>query len=174
MKKILIVLAVATIPAIAGGCNCFGLGACPCNPCNWCNRGAYCAPTPVYAPLTAAPCAPPCGPIAAPAIMPQYAAPGAAPLAAAPMMGAPMIADPMQLGYTQAQPMYYSDPGCGYVEPGCAYPTAVGYGPTMPMGYGGCDTGCCGTGGYGTGSYGGEVMSTPTVEPFVEPQPVAE
>jgi hypothetical protein len=100
--------------------------------------------------------------------MPQYAAPGAAPLAATmPMMGPPMMADPSAMGYMQAQPMMYADPGCGYVEPGCAYPTAAGYGPAMPM-MGGCETGCC-----DAGSYGGEMVTTP-VEQFVEPQPVAE
>jgi hypothetical protein len=170
MKKILIMLAVATIPAIAGGCNCCGLGACPCNPCNWFNRGAYCAPTPVYAPLTAAPCPP----VAAPAILPQYAAPAAAPLATAPVMGPPMVADPTALSYAQPQPMYYSDPGCAYVEPGCAYPTAVGYGPAMPMSFGGCETGGCETGCCEGGSYGGEVISTPSVETFVEPTPTPE
>jgi hypothetical protein len=110
--------------------------------------------------------------------MPQYATPGAAPLATAPVMGAPMIADPSALGYTQAQPMYYSEPGCAYVEPGCAYPTAVGYGPAMPMSYGGCATGCCDTGCSdsgccGTGSYDGTVITAPT-ESFVEPTPTPE
>jgi hypothetical protein len=37
------------------------------------------------------------------------------------------------------------------------------------MSYGGCETGCC-----DTGSYSGEVISTPPVEQFVEPQPVSE
>ena len=160
MKKILVMLAVATIPA-AAGCNCCGLGACPCNPCNWFNRGAYCGPvTPTYAPVAATACPP-----AVPAIMPQYAAPVAAPYAAAPMMGAPMIADPSALGYAQSQPMYYSEPGCGYVEPGCGYPAAASYGPSMPMGYGGCETGCC-----ESGSYDGTVINTPA-EPFVAPTP---
>jgi hypothetical protein len=100
--------------------------------------------------------------------MPQYAAPAAAPLTTAPLMGAPMIANPTPMGYAQAQPMQFADPGCGYVEPGCAYPSMVGYGPMMPMSYGGCETGCC-----DTGSYSGEVVTTP-VEPFVEPTPTAE
>ena len=90
------------------------------------------------------------------------------------MMGAPMIADPTQLGYTQAQPMYYPIRAAVTSSRVVPIPTAVGYGPSMPMSYGGCDTGCCDTGGYGTGGYGGEVISSPTVEPFVEPQPVAE
>ncbi len=49
MKKLLILLAVATLPA-ASGCACARL--CPCCPCNWFNRPAtYCAPAcpPTYA-----------------------------------------------------------------------------------------------------------------------------
>jgi hypothetical protein len=127
--------------------------------------------TPTYAVPVAATACPPvtaCPPAAVPAIMPQYAGPAAAPLATAPAMGPPMIADPTALGYMQAQPMYYSEPGCAYVEPGCAYPTSVGYGPAMPMSYGGCETGCC-----ETGSYDGAVITTPT-ESFVEPTPTPE
>src|SRR5688572_19914933 len=158
MKKILIMLAVATIPAIAGGCNCCGLGtglaSCPCNPCNWCSRGAACAPAPTYCPPApmytpvAAPCPTPCGP-AVSSVIPQYPVQGA-PLAAAPyatpgMVGAPMIADPSAMGYAMpTQPMYYSEPGCGYVESGCGYSGSAGYGPSFPVDMGGA---CCGDGG---------------------------
>lgn len=126
MKKVLIMLAVATIPA-AAGCNCCGLANCPCNPCNWFNRGAYCGPTSTYAPLTAAPIA---SPTVTP-VLPQYPVAGAAPE----MMGAPMIAGP------SAQPMMYAEPGCNYVEPGCAYGGMVGYGPEIPMAEPGCEAG---------------------------------
>jgi hypothetical protein len=53
----------------------------------------------------------------------------------------------------QAQPAYYSEPGCAYVEAGCGAPfmggNVVGYGPSMPCDCGacgacGCDSGCCG------------------------------
>jgi hypothetical protein len=168
MKKMLIMLAVATIPSAAGCC---GLGACPCNPCNWFNRGAYCGPvTPAYAPIVAAPCPTPCGP-AVSTVVPQYPVQTAAPFAAAPMaapamMGAPMIADPSALSYAMpSQPMYYSEPGCGYVEPGCGYMGNVGYGPSMPMG---CESGCC------DGNYAGAIMSAPTETTVVDPTPVAE
>ena len=159
MKNVLIMLAVATCPVVAGGCNCCGLGACPCNPLNWFNRGAYCGPTtPTYAPLVS-------GPVTAPAIMPQYATPFAAPLASAPM-GAPMIADPSMLGYVQPQAMG-AEPGCAYVEPGCGYMGAtVGYGPAMPMGYGGMDASCC-----ETGMYDGAVISEPSQPYTPEPTP---
>jgi hypothetical protein len=83
-------------------------------------------------------------------------APMAAPLAAPAMVGAPMIADP-------AQQLVYAEPGCGYVEPGCGYMGTVGYGPTMPMGYAGCET-CEG------GVYSGEVITAPS-EAYSDPQP---
>lgn len=132
MKNVLIMLAVATIPA-AAGCNCCGLANCPCNPCNWFNRGAYCGPTSTYAPLTAAPLAA----TAVPSVQPLYPVAGA-PMASAPyaspeMMGAPMIAGP------SAQPMMYAEPGCNYVEPGCAYGGMAGYGPEIPM----AEPSCC-------------------------------
>lgn len=196
MKKILIMLAVATIPAAAGGCNCCGLGtglaSCPCSPCNWFNRGAYCGtapaycpPTPTYTPVVGQ-CPTPCGP-AVSAVIPQYPVLGAAPVAGAPygaapygaapyaatgMVGAPMIADPSAMGYAMpAQPMYYSEPSCGYAaEPGCGYSGTVSYGPSFPVDMGGC----CGDGGYGDGgSYDGAVMTAPT-EQFVTPEPAAE
>ena len=59
MKKLLILLAVATLPA-ARGCCCRRL--CPFCPCNWFNRTAVCAPAaPTY-------CPPPC---AAPTYVPS-------------------------------------------------------------------------------------------------------
>jgi len=186
MKKILIMLAIATIPA-ASGCNCCGLGttlaSCPCNPCNWFSRGAYCGPTapaycppaPTYTPV-AAPCPTPCGP-AVSTVMPQYpvptAAPLAAPYAAAPyaaapgIVGAPMIADPSAMGYAMpAQPMYYSEPGCGFVESSCGFAGAAAYGPSFPMDMGGCPGGAC----FQGGSYDGAVMTAPT-EQYVDPMP---
>jgi hypothetical protein len=177
MKKMLFVMAVATLPAIAGGCNCCGLAN--CCPCNWFNRGAYCGtPTPTYlpySPVAASPCAPVAASPYVPAVMPQYATPFASPLAAtpamnapmmtSPAMGAPMIADPSMLGYMQqAQPMAYADPNCGYVEPGCGYPNMVGYGPAMPMSYGGCCEG------GSAGSYSGGTVNGPS-ESFIEPTP---
>ncbi len=110
MKKFLILLAVATLPATSG-CACARL--CPCCPCNWFNRPvAYCPP-PAYAAPCAAPmatcaptCAPvsPCAPVATmapymPAMAQQYA-PQCATCAAP--QGPPVI--------TQAQPMYYQAP----------------------------------------------------------------
>ena len=159
MKKMLIMLAVATIPA-AGGCNCCGLGACPCNPCNWCNRPAYCAPTPVVAP-----CPTGCPPTYTPAVMQQalpqqYVMPTQAPYAT-PYTAAPMMAAPQQMPYA------YSEPGCGYVaaEPGCGYMGTVGYGPSMPMEMG---APCCETGAYDAGAVG-----TPG-ETFIDPTPQGE
>ena len=185
MKKFLIMLAVATIPA-ASGCNCCGLGTtlatCPCNPCNWFSRGAYCGPAPVYAPPptytpVAAPCPTPYGP-AVSSVLPQYpmqptaplaAAPMAAPFAAPGMVGAPMIGDPNALSYAMpTQPMYFAEPGCAYVEPGCGYSDTVGYGPSFPVDMGGCTTGCC-----EAGSYDGAIMTMPT-EQYVDPTPTAE
>jgi hypothetical protein len=176
MQKLLIMLAVATIPAAAGGCNCCGIGACPCNPCNWFNRGAYCGPTATYAAPMAAPVCPPvaapyCPPMTqavAPAIMPQampqqYVMPTQAPYAApyGPMMAAP----------AQAAPYAYMEPGCGYVEPGCGYMGQVGYGPAMPMEMSGCSS--CDTGGYDPGAGAMMTPVTPT-EQFIDPQPAAE
>jgi hypothetical protein len=162
MKNVLIMLAVATIPAAAGGCNCCGVGGCPCNPCNWFNRGAYCGPTAATyaAPMMAAPtCPPTMTPAMLPQTMPQqYVMPNQAPYAT-PYSAAPMMAAPAQSPYA-----YYSDPGCGYVEPNCGYMGTVGYGPSMPMEMGGC---------CDTGSYDGGGVSAPT-ESFVAPEPAAE
>ena len=87
-----------------------------------------------------------------------------------------MIADPMAAYAAQPQPMYYSEPTCGYVEPGCGYMgNMVSYGPSMPVdmggccGDGGCVSGCCGETSYDPGA----VISTPT-ESFVDPTPAAE
>jgi hypothetical protein len=160
MKKMLILLAVATIPS-AGGCCCARL--CPC--LNWCNRGAYCAPAPTYAaPLVTSPCPPTAcpptiAPAAVPAVMPQqFAMPSAVPAMAAPWPGAVM---------SQTQPMYYAEPGCAYVEPGCGAPYMgnVGYGG-MPVDYGMTTGGCCGA--------DGGMVTTPTPEAIVDPVPTAE
>ena len=170
MKNLMIMLAVATIPAMAG-CNCCGVGACPCNPCSWFNRGAYCGPTtPTYAtPVVAAPT---CPPTITPAMVPQTVpqqyvmpsqAPYATPYTAAPTMAAPMMAAPSQM--PQMPYAYYSDPSCGYVaEPSCGYMGTVGYGPSMPMEMGNC----CGVGGYDAGA-----MGVPN-ETFIDPTPAAE
>ena len=178
MKNVLIMLAVATIPVAAGGCNCCGLGnlgSCPCNPCNWLNRGAYCGPTtPTYAaPVVSSPCPPAVTPASVmpqmmpqmmPQVMPQqYVMPSAAPYTAAPYSAAPMMAAPAQA----APYAYYAEPGCGYVEPGCGYMGNVGYGPTMPMEMGGM-SGCCEAGSYD----GGGMIGAPT-EAF-DPQPAGE
>jgi hypothetical protein len=160
MKKMLIMLAVATLPATAG-CNFCGLGTCPCNPCNWCNRGAYCGPTAYATPVVAAPACPPtCTPAVMPQTVPQqYVMPTQAPYAT-PYTAAPMMAAPQQMPYA------YSEPGCGYVaaEPGCGYMGTVGYGPSMPMEMGGC----CDTGAYDAGA-----MTAPG-ETFIDPAPAAE
>jgi hypothetical protein len=162
MKKMLIMLAVATLPATAG-CNFCGLGTCPCNPCNWCNRGAYCGPT-AYATPVVAPCPTGCPPTYTPAVMQQalpqqYVMPTQAPYAT-PYTAAPMMAAPQQMPYA------YSEPGCGYVaaEPSCGYMGTVGYGPSIPMEMGGC----CDTGAYDTGA-----MTAPG-ETFIDPAPAAE
>ena len=72
MKKLLILLAVATLPS-ASGCCCARL--CPCCPCNWFNRpatyccsglpAAYAAPTYVPSTLCRRPVRPysPCAPL---------------------------------------------------------------------------------------------------------------
>ena len=164
MKNMLIMLAVATFPA-AAGCNSCGLGSCPCNPCNWCNRGAYCGPTTYATPVVA----PTCPPTYTPAVMQQavpqqYVMPSQAPMAT-PYSAAPIMVDPTQ----QQMPYAYSDPGCGYVaaEPTCGYMGAVGYGPGMPMEMGGscpCDV----------GAYDAGAMGAPSGETFIDPTPAAE
>jgi len=191
MKKMLTLLAVATFPAMLGGCAaCCPTGLCPCCPCNWFNRGAPCPPAPVYAaPLAAAPCPP----AMAPGVVPQYVTPMAAPLAAAapcapqcatwnPCQGVvtqPMAqplaaaapyaapyAAPQPMYYQQPQPAYYTEPSCGYVESSCGAPFTgmVSYGPEMPVDYGPCSSGCC----------DGGVVSPPAPEAFIDPRPVAE
>jgi hypothetical protein len=171
MKNLLIMLAVTMIPA-AAGCNCCGLGSglgtCPCNPCNWFNRGAYCGPATYAAPIAAPVAAPVCPPAMTPAIAPQvvpqqYVMPTQAPVMpyAAPMMAAP----------SQAAPYAYMEPGCAYVEPGCGYMGNVGYGgygPVMPMEMSGTSSDCCDTGSYDPGA-----MMTPVtpMEQVIDPQP---
>jgi hypothetical protein len=174
MKKLLILLAVATLP-FASGCACARL--CPCCPCNWFNRPAvYAAPAcpPTYAAPLAATCPPPCAPCApvatAAPYMPAMAQPFMPQYAAAP--------NPMM---TQAQPMYYQAPmanpcGACYVEPGCGYAEASCGGPAM-VGYGG-DCGPCGSCGpcdaCGSGGCSGAAGSpTPAGAPdrFVDPAP---
>lgn len=169
MKKMLTLLAVATIPAMLGGCAaCCPTGLCPCCPCNWFNRPAPCPPAPVYAaPLAANPCAP--YPYAA-AGMPQYVTPTAAPFTAAPTFVQPQQAaccPPQQpMYYQQAQPAYYAEPGCGYVESSCggAYPGMVSYGPEMPVEYGPGGSGCC----------DGGAVGPPAPEAYIEPRPAGE
>jgi hypothetical protein len=99
-------------------------------------------------------------------MMPQYMQ--AAPLAACNSCQQGMM--PQQPMYTQAQPAYYAEPDCGYMEAGCGAPFmgTVGYGPSMPCdcgSCGSCDSGCCGDGG---------AMTPPAPEAFVQPTPVAE
>ena len=169
MKKILILLAVATLPAASGCCV---ARVCPCCPCNWFNRPVATCPPTYAAPMVASPCGPTyvpsqcapspcatCGPMAAPlaaTVMPQYMAP------------------PQQM-MTQAQPMYFqqsqpapccaaapvccpSEPSCGCASEGscgCGGPTmgAVSYGPMMDCNP--CDSGCGGGGGGCSGCDGG-------------------
>jgi hypothetical protein len=163
MKKLMIMLAVATLPATAG-CNCCGLGACPCNPCNWFNRGAYCGPTTYAAPVVAPTCPPTYSPAASvvPQTMPlQYAMPSTAPYST-PYTAAPMMSAPAQMPYA------YSEPGCGYVatEASCGYMGTVGYGPNIPMEMSGSCP--CEAGAYDAGA-----ASAPT-ESFIDPTPQAE
>jgi hypothetical protein len=166
MKNVMVMLAVAMIPATAG-CNCCGLGACPCNPCNWFNRGAYCGPTTYATPVVAAPtCPPTVSPAVLPPTMPQqYVMPNVAPYAT-PYSAAPAMAAPAQMPYA------YTEPGCAYAaEPSCGYMGMVGYGRSMPMEMGGVPMqmgGCCEMGSYDAGAVG-----TPT-ESFVTPEPAAE
>lgn len=155
MKRLMILLAVATLPA-AAGCCCTRL--CPLCPCNWFNRGA-CAPAPTYAaPLAAvpatyvpSPCAPAYGPAAttvaplAATVTPQYIAPPMSPMMS-PMMAqsanacCPQAAAPVCCPQ-QAAPVCCPAPApvccpqptsCCMPEPSCAY---SGY--PMEMGYGG-------------------------------------
>jgi hypothetical protein len=159
MKKMLALLAVATIPAMLSGCTacCPTTGLCPCCPCNWFNRQPACPPAPVCcppapmyaAPLAATACPPPCAPMCPPMasqMMPQYVMPTSAPYGAG-CSSCQQAVMPQQM-FTQAQPAYYSEPGCGYVEAGCGAPfmggNVVGYGPSMPCDCGACDSGCCG------------------------------
>lgn len=150
MKKLLILLAVATLP-FASGCACARL--CPCCPCNWFNRPAtYAAPAcpPTYAAPLAATCAPPCAPYS-PCAPVATAAPYM-PAMAQPFM--PQCATCPSPVMAQAQPMYYQAPmanpcGACYAEPGCAYAggyageVGCGYGGPAMVGYGG-DCGSCG------------------------------
>lgn len=187
MKKILILLFVATLP-LASGCCCARL--CPFCPCNWFNRGAYCPPATYAAPLAASPCGPTyvpspyaaspcstCGPTSplAATVMPQYFAPQAASM------------------MTQSQPMYYQqpasaccptsaccapEPSCGYAaEPGCGGPYMgnVSYGPMMDCGpCNSCDN-CSSYGGGGSSNCdGGMPVTAPTPEKFVDPAPATE
>ena len=159
MKKILALLAVATIPATLSGCAaCWPTaGLCPCCPCNCFNRPApcppapaYCPPAPMYAaPLAANACPPPCAPMAS-QMMPQYVMPTSAPYGM-PYGAAPGCNTCQQMApqAMYAQPAYYTEQGCGYVEPGCGEPYMgnVSYGPSMPFEGGGCESGCCGDGG---------------------------
>jgi hypothetical protein len=154
MKKMLALLAVATLPATLGGCAscCPSTGLCPCCPCNWWNRPDPCPPAPVCcppaptyaAPLAATACPPPCAPVCPPVasqMMPQYVMPSPASYAAAAPCSSCQAPQAMF-----AQPAYYSEPGCAYVEPGCGAPFmgSVSYGPSMPCECGACDSGCCG------------------------------
>jgi hypothetical protein len=192
MKKLLILLAVATLPA-ASGCACARL--CPCCPCNWFARpAAVCAPAcpPTYAAPLAAPCAPysPCAPVATAApYMPAMAQPFAPQCATC--QNQPMMAQPQPM-YYQA-PMNYQMPmnagACGtcYAEPGCAYAGEVGCGCSGPamVGYGGdcgscgscgsCDS--CGGGGCSSCGSGGPAVASPTPvgapDRFVDPAPGA-
>ena len=166
MKKVMILLAVATL-SVAPGCCATRL--CPCCPCNWFARPAAtcCPPAPMYAAPVAATCAPtympsPC----APACPSPCSAVGTVSPMAGPMqfMGAPQ-GMPM---VTQGQPMYYQSPMpqtcCGSAEPNCScmpscgcgaeagcggpFMGNVGYGPSM-------DCGGCGSCNGGYGSFGG-------------------
>jgi hypothetical protein len=171
MKKLLTLLAVATLPAAFSGCAACspGLSLCPCCPCNWCNRAPACppAPAPVCCPPTTyatpvAACPPACPPVAS-QMMPQYIMPGAMPLAAAgPQMCNPCQAQamPQPMYYQQPQQMYY-EPSCGYnmmMEPGCGTPSMVSYGPME-----GCSSGCC----------EGGPLTAPAPEAYIAPEPGA-
>ena len=178
MKKLLILLAVAVLPAASGCC---ATRLCPCCPCNWFSRPttvtAVPACPPTYVAPMASPCAPsPCAPMTqfAPvstsaSIMPAMVQPLASSCATCP--SAPVI--------TQAQPMYFQAPmqaamptaACCPAEPSCAYMGEVGcgYGGPAMVGYGGdccnscgsCDS-CGGGGGCSSCSGGGVPASTST------------
>jgi hypothetical protein len=158
MKKILTLLAVATITGSLTGCCCRRL-------CPWLDRGAYCGGAAPFAPLAAT----------VPSVMPsyqpayQYAAPLAATNPCCPTVPTCATWDPCQgqvnYGYQGAAPAAMPavmpaasyaapcctttavEPGCGYMEP---YMGGVSYGPMLTSG---CDT--CGTG------YSGAVITTP-------------
>lgn len=173
MKKMLALLAVATIPTMFGGCAACcptsTSGCCLTNclcPCNWFNRPAtacppapvmapaVCPPAPTYAaPLAATACPPPCPPVAT-QMMPQYVMPTTA-AACNTCQATPQM--------MMAQPAYYGEPGCAYIEPGCGGPFmgTVGYGPSMPFEWGGCESGCCGDAGVMSGS----IPAAPTPAP---------
>jgi hypothetical protein len=182
MKKILTLMAVATIPAMLGGCAacCPPTGLCSWCPCNCFQRQPDpCPPAPVYAAPLATACPPTtCCP---PAAMPQYAAPMAAPFTAAPTYVQPQMATccPQQPMYYQAAPMQYAEPSCGcsYAEQSCGAPFMgmgmgmgmgmVSYGPEIPVEYGPSMSGCCEPG-------MAPPMTPPAPEAYVEPRPAAE
>ncbi len=154
MKKMLILLAVAMLPA-ASGCCCARL--CPCCPCNWFNRGPVCAPAPTYAAPLAATCAPTAGSLYA--VTMRTAAVCATTMCAvcgdgrdaadAPNRNAAILAPPAAPMMTQAQPMYYqAQPTPAYYgEPSCSYAaqSACGCGSMGAVGYGPCDCNQCGS-----------------------------
>lgn len=182
MKKILILLAVAMLPA-ASGCCCTRL--CPFCPCNWFARTApapVCAPAPTYVAPMATTCPPsPCAPAAvAPmaATMPQFMAPPTTPVIT---QAQPTFSQPMYYQQPAMTPAYYAEPSCSYAsEPSCGGPSMVSYAPMSDCGTcGSCSS--CGTCGSCTTcnsgcSDGGATTSTstPTPEKFVEPAPAAD
>ncbi|MCI0331951.1 MAG: hypothetical protein L0228_01845 [Planctomycetes bacterium] len=96
-------------------------------------------------------------------MMPQFVSPSAA-------FAAPSACSSCQPAM-MAQPAYYAEPSCGYVETGCGMPygNVVAYGPMMDCGPCGCEGGMC-SGGFSDGG----VLSAPAPEQFVDPRPSGE
>jgi hypothetical protein len=99
-------------------------------------------------------------------MMPQYM-PTSAPYGANPCNACQQAVMPQQPMYVQAQPAYYAEPSCGYMEAGCGEPFMgnVGYGPSMS-----CDCGSCG-GGCDSGCCDGGVLSAPDPAGTIVPRP---
>jgi hypothetical protein len=139
MKRVLILLAVATITAESVGCCCLGTGrGCNCCPVRrWFYQGDYCGTPCCPAPVAAAPCCPapvaaapaPCcpAPVAAqapccPAPQYQYAAPQPAPMMACPTCNqAPNYAMTNAMEPNCAYPKLVYDSGWMMDETGCSY-----------------------------------------------------
>jgi len=130
MKRVLILLAVATIMAQSAGCCCRGTRCCPWR--SWFYQGDYCGPTAAApccpTPVAAAPCCPAPGP------QYQYAAPQPAPMMAYPANAAPNYGMTYAMEPNCASPKVVYDAGWMMQESSCGC-------SSMGGGYSGMDMG---------------------------------